>query len=157
MQECARDYVTITPILGVYCLGLLLLALYLVVKMRHLQRQFSEYKSVQRVAVATILAPVLLVIIDGATGPEHGTLRRRMVVILSVFITGILFWIPVYQSVWAFIVKDEVCAIFRRALQIGMLCTWTTCQLNAGALQRLDNLLIQDVFFTVRIVATGAP
>lgn len=117
MQECARDYLIITPILGVYCLGLVLLALYLMVRMGHLRRQFSEYKNVRRVAVAIILAPVLLVTIDGATGPEHGALRRRMVVILSVFITGILFWTPVYQSVWAFIIKDEVSAIDRSALQ----------------------------------------
>lgn len=117
MQECARDYLIITPILGVYCLGLVLLALYLVVRMGHLRRQFSEYKNVRRVAVAIILAPVLLVTIDGATGPEHGALRRRMVVMLSIFITGILFWIPVYQSVWAFIIKDEVSVIHRGALQ----------------------------------------
>lgn len=111
MQECASEYNTITPIVGGYCVGLLVLAMFLVYSMRHRRHQFNEYNSVRRVAVAIVLAPVLFLSINAVTGPEHGKLRRRTEFILSVIITAILFWTPVYQAVWAFIVKDEVSAV----------------------------------------------
>lgn len=89
-------------------MGLLLLGLYLVYSMRLVRKQFNEFENVRSLAVAIVLAPVLFLLVNAISGPEHGKFRRRMEVSLSIVITGIIFWTPVYAAVWAFIVKDEV-------------------------------------------------
>lgn len=106
-QECVSDFDIVTPIVALWCIVLLLRALYLVYRMRHLRKQFHEYFLIRRVAVLVVLAPTLFIFITSVTGPEHGALRRRMLVVLTILITGLLFWIPIYKPVWAFITKDE--------------------------------------------------
>lgn len=110
-QECHSEYATVTPIMGTYCIGQLFSSILLLYNMRHLRKQFNEYKLIKRVTVLIIMAPTLFVVIDAATGPEHGALRRRMEIALSIFITGMMFWSPCAQPVWAFIVKDEVSVV----------------------------------------------
>lgn len=91
--------------------------------MRHLRKQFHEYFLIRRIAVLVVLAPTLFVFIDMVTGPEDGALRRRMLVVLNIFITGLMFWIPIYKPVWAFIVKDEVGSRCLTVLDAFVCCT----------------------------------
>lgn len=108
LQECVSEFDIVTPLVGLWCIGLVFVGLYLVYRMRHVRKQFNEYFLIRRVAVFIVLAPILFVFVDAVTGPEYGALRRRMEVVLSLFITGIFFWTPIYEPVKAFIMKDEV-------------------------------------------------
>lgn len=102
--------------MGTYCIVLLLASLFLVYTMRHLRKQCNEYAMIRKIAMLILLAPVLFLVFGAITGPNNGALRRQMQIFLSVFITGMAFWIPIGQPVWAFVVKNEVSSMAIAAL-----------------------------------------
>lgn len=107
LQECISEHSIVTPVMGTYCIVLLLASLFLVYTMRHLRKQCNEYAMIRKIAMLILLAPVLFLVFGAITGPNNGALRRQMQIFLSVFITGMAFWIPIGQPVWAFVVKNE--------------------------------------------------
>lgn len=99
---------TITLVMGTYCTLLLLTSLILTLTMHHLRKQCNEYDMIRKVASLIVVAPVLFMVCVAVIGPEDDALGRRIQILLSILITGVLFWMPIAQPVRAFLVDHEV-------------------------------------------------